>query len=429
MASFQPHHRTLSIVAIAVGLGSLGCEQVLGAGTGVDRVEPSAVRSAIGGSDAALVIDVRDRREYEAAHIPGALAIPFDGVDGFFARTEVSKDKPVVVVCAHGRLSILAAASVRAGGFGNVRSLAGGIQRWQAEGNAVEPGPGNAVPPDQLKPPFMPLSKFEQVIVVVTGIVIKPVYMLLALVVALWLRRSKDASVVLVRRGMLAFFAGEAFCALDWMVGRWSEVHPIDLLHGAGMVAMGVLAPWGLFRILDDRFLHFANPADRCTVQRFCGHCWKREAVSCAPHNLFLLAAPALGVLALVPLCGPILSRHWESQVFLSSETYGVPIINQLIEWRLFPILGALLMLLTVFRLRGGPASIQRAQLPFFGGFGLLSYALFRFLLHNTFQGPLFWSDFWEEVTELLAVLTIALFLWFFRVQLGLTKEHSHETA
>lgn len=74
-----------------------------------------------------LVVDVREPEEFGEWAIPGAVNIPLGSLDA--RAREIPKDREVVVVCASGRRSSLAAATLRQGGW-LVRDLLGGMMAW-----------------------------------------------------------------------------------------------------------------------------------------------------------------------------------------------------------------------------------------------------------------------------------------------------------
>jgi glyoxylase-like metal-dependent hydrolase (beta-lactamase superfamily II)/rhodanese-related sulfurtransferase len=81
----------------------------------------------------AQLVDVREPAEFTGAlgHIAGAKLIPL----GFLlSSTEnLSKEKPVVVVCRSGARSAQATVLLRNAGFARVANLAGGMLRWRAQ--------------------------------------------------------------------------------------------------------------------------------------------------------------------------------------------------------------------------------------------------------------------------------------------------------
>jgi len=87
--------------------------------------------------DVAL-IDVRGRAEWEAGHIPAATNIPLPELDARLG--EVPGDRPVVLQCATGGRSAIAASVLQARGFARAINLEGGITAWQARGRPVARG-------------------------------------------------------------------------------------------------------------------------------------------------------------------------------------------------------------------------------------------------------------------------------------------------
>jgi sulfur dioxygenase len=77
------------------------------------------------------LVDVRSADEFdgELGHIEGAQLIPLD--DLRTRISEVSADRPVVVVCQTGRRSSMGAAILRKAGIARSANLAGGMVRWR----------------------------------------------------------------------------------------------------------------------------------------------------------------------------------------------------------------------------------------------------------------------------------------------------------
>lgn len=87
-----------------------------------------------------IVLDVRERDAYEAAHIPGARSLPRGQLE-----LRVNTDLPdptarIVTCCDFGRISTLAAATLRSMGFQRAVALDGGMKSWSAAGYPVRAG-------------------------------------------------------------------------------------------------------------------------------------------------------------------------------------------------------------------------------------------------------------------------------------------------
>ncbi len=74
------------------------------------------------------LLDVRQPKEYERQHLPGAKLIPLREVSG--RLDELEPDKPTIVYCAIGGRSKAAAQILSGKGFADVSNLAGGIKAW-----------------------------------------------------------------------------------------------------------------------------------------------------------------------------------------------------------------------------------------------------------------------------------------------------------
>jgi sulfur-carrier protein adenylyltransferase/sulfurtransferase len=78
-----------------------------------------------------VLVDVREPREAEIAHIAGARLIPLRELPGRLA--ELSGHGDIVTLCHHGPRSLKAREILKGAGFSSVRSLAGGIDAWARE--------------------------------------------------------------------------------------------------------------------------------------------------------------------------------------------------------------------------------------------------------------------------------------------------------
>ena len=97
----------------------------------VGEVTPAELRHVL---DDVTVIDVREADEYEQGAIPGARFLPRGILERDIAVAVPDRTTPLVLYCAGGSRSALAAASLMSMGYGDVTSLAGGFERWKQEG-------------------------------------------------------------------------------------------------------------------------------------------------------------------------------------------------------------------------------------------------------------------------------------------------------
>jgi rhodanese-related sulfurtransferase len=98
--------------------------------------EVSVAEAAQKRAAGAFVLDVRTVEEWNEYHVPGSKLIPIDELGARLA--EVPKDREVVVVCRSGNRSAKGRDLLLNAGYGQVTSLAGGLQTWRNAGQPVE---------------------------------------------------------------------------------------------------------------------------------------------------------------------------------------------------------------------------------------------------------------------------------------------------
>lgn len=82
-------------------------------------------------NDDALVLDVREDKEYAAGHIPKAKHIPLGQLGKRMQELEKFKGKPILVTCRSGHRSARACGMLKKAGFETVYNQAGGIIAWE----------------------------------------------------------------------------------------------------------------------------------------------------------------------------------------------------------------------------------------------------------------------------------------------------------
>jgi hydroxyacylglutathione hydrolase len=85
--------------------------------------------------DAPLAIDVRAAQEREQKYIAGSLSIPLNHLAEKLHA--LPKDRSLLVYCAGGYRSSIAASLLERNGFDRVSEIAGGIAGWEAAGLPV----------------------------------------------------------------------------------------------------------------------------------------------------------------------------------------------------------------------------------------------------------------------------------------------------
>ena len=82
--------------------------------------------------EGAVIVDLRDVKEFGGGHIAGAVNIPFTTLDSRAGELDPFKEKPIVLVCKMGQSASAAGKKLRDKGFTDVRRLSGGMTEWGA---------------------------------------------------------------------------------------------------------------------------------------------------------------------------------------------------------------------------------------------------------------------------------------------------------
>lgn len=80
--------------------------------------------------DEAVIVDVRDKKDYNEGKISGSVHIPFGNLKERVSELEKYKDKQIVLVDKMGQHSGMAGKTLQAAGFENVCRMTGGISEW-----------------------------------------------------------------------------------------------------------------------------------------------------------------------------------------------------------------------------------------------------------------------------------------------------------
>ena len=94
------------------------------------------VQDQLARGESLVLVDVREQNEWNLGHAAPAIYIG-RGVLESQIESRVPRDMPVVLYCASGNRSALAARVLDEMGYTNVASMAGGFREWVASGGQV----------------------------------------------------------------------------------------------------------------------------------------------------------------------------------------------------------------------------------------------------------------------------------------------------
>lgn len=90
-------------------------------------------RQAVG----ALLIDIREDTERTAGTAANAVGLSRSFLELRIEQMQADREHPIMLMCAHGQRSLLAAEALQRMGYRQVSSVAGGFEQWKAQGLPV----------------------------------------------------------------------------------------------------------------------------------------------------------------------------------------------------------------------------------------------------------------------------------------------------
>lgn len=136
----MPRHLTEALRTNLSG-GKTVAQLIAEAGARVPFMSMAEVKQRVeAGLGDLVVLDVRERDAYEAGHIPGARLIPRGQLELAVNTALPDPTQRILCYCELGKVSTLAAATLRDLGFTRAVALDGGMMAWQESGYPVRVG-------------------------------------------------------------------------------------------------------------------------------------------------------------------------------------------------------------------------------------------------------------------------------------------------
>jgi glyoxylase-like metal-dependent hydrolase (beta-lactamase superfamily II)/rhodanese-related sulfurtransferase len=136
----MPRHLTEALRTNLSG-GKTVAQLIAEAGARVPFMSMAEVKQRVeAGLGDLVVLDVRERDAYEAGHIPGARLIPRGQLELTVNTALPDPTQRILCYCELGKVSTLAAATLRDLGFTRAVALDGGMMAWQESGYPVRVG-------------------------------------------------------------------------------------------------------------------------------------------------------------------------------------------------------------------------------------------------------------------------------------------------
>jgi hydroxyacylglutathione hydrolase len=143
--------RRAGMLAAAVGLGHSAQRGGLLAGgmtswtaeerelAELERVAVDALQARLSADPVTQILDVRERTEWVAGHIPGSVSVAWHDIAGIPAGIDAGQ--PIAVICASGqRAGVAASLLQRCGASQVIHVIDGGVPKWGALGGETVAG-------------------------------------------------------------------------------------------------------------------------------------------------------------------------------------------------------------------------------------------------------------------------------------------------
>lgn len=114
-----------------------GQQLIAEAKTKIREVTSKDVQQRIANGETIVLLDIREANEWNLGHIPNAVYLS-RGVLETTIESRVPRDANIVLYCASGNRSALAAVTLQEMGYDKVASMAGGFRDWVGTGGDVE---------------------------------------------------------------------------------------------------------------------------------------------------------------------------------------------------------------------------------------------------------------------------------------------------
>ena len=134
----MPQHLTEALRTNRTG-GKTVAQLLAEAASHISFMSMEEVRTRVDAGDRSLVIlDVRERDAYDAGHVPGAKHIPRGQLELRVDQELPDPTARILTCCEFGKISTLAAATLRGMGYTRAVALDAGIKAWREAGYPLE---------------------------------------------------------------------------------------------------------------------------------------------------------------------------------------------------------------------------------------------------------------------------------------------------
>lgn len=255
-------------------------------------VTPLEARELLSTRTDAVLVDVRSLDKFNQLHIENAQNWPYAEIASLASGDNLPRQfqgKTLLLICDGGVSSAQATRILRGRYGADAYSVEGGMQAWIAsagkpDGIAVRLTGASGEPSP---PPFKTSPWYEQFALAGAVLIIKPLYMLIALVLIVLMWRLKSPDGVAVRWGLVLFLAGETACGVNILFFSHSS-YLLEFFHMYGMVLGFAFFTYGVFELLDIQNTRLQRPNQKMR------HAGYMSSVSKVQHRVLRVKADVL---------------------------------------------------------------------------------------------------------------------------------------
>ena len=106
---------------------------VTGAKKNITEISPQDAAAKLKSGEA-VIVDVRDKDEWDEGHIPGAMHMSRGAIELDIEEKVPDLDAMIICHCGGGGRGALATESLQEMGYKNARNMSGGVKAWKAAG-------------------------------------------------------------------------------------------------------------------------------------------------------------------------------------------------------------------------------------------------------------------------------------------------------
>ena len=106
----------------------------------IGHTSAETLKTAIDNNEPVVILDVRDKEQYDAEHLPGAISLPRAAIELDIDELVPDQDTHIVAHCGGNTRGSLSAHTLQIMGYKNASVLTGGFRGWKAAGLPIEKG-------------------------------------------------------------------------------------------------------------------------------------------------------------------------------------------------------------------------------------------------------------------------------------------------